>query len=134
VATTAQRDDYGRAARDLRLGIARSRRRIDARLHGSRREAERLLSWRTYFARYPLAFLAGAAGLGMIAAVGLKPGRLGRWFGAWLLRGAQRQVVERLGEELARWWTPGGGSEPAAGGAKATASEAAPASGGGRHG
>ena len=79
-------NDYIRTKRRLRMEIGRMRRRINNRLSSSRREARRLLSWRTYVKHYPAGSLAVAFAAGLAASLGFKgPQRL-RSLSAYLVR------------------------------------------------
>lgn len=60
-----------RTRRDLRLRIGRLRRRIDGRIHATRRKAQRLASWRTYVKRYPGSAVTAALGVGLALSAGL---------------------------------------------------------------
>lgn len=93
-----------RAKRELRLRIGRLRRRIDGRLHASRREAGRLTSWRTYVARFPGGALAAAFGVGLALAAGMSGPRLLRLVGLRLVQQGTREVGSRLWAELASIW------------------------------
>jgi hypothetical protein len=91
--------------RELHLRIGRSRRRIDRRLRGTKDNARRLLSWRTYAARYPGWALAAALGAGMTASSLFRPGRIARWLGGSLLTHAFGGFQQQLWNELQRVWT-----------------------------
>jgi hypothetical protein len=96
--------EQDRAKRELRLRIGRLRRRIDGRLHASRREASRLTSWRTYVARFPGGALAAAFGVGLALAAGMSGPRLLRLLGLRMVRQGAREVGSRLWAELASTW------------------------------
>jgi hypothetical protein len=91
--------------RDLRLQIARVRRRMNGRIHAIEHNGRELLSWRTYVRRYP-GYAAGAAlGLGLVAAAGLWRGRLPRWLGRKFLRQATDRVVRDVWREVRQFLT-----------------------------
>jgi len=92
-----------RAKRDLRLRIARGRRRIDRRIRGLEREGRRLTSWRTYVRQYPAQALVAAAGLGLAASAGLSRG-WPRWLGARLARRALDRAIAGAWQELEAIW------------------------------
>ena len=94
-----------RRKRDLRLRIARSRRRIDGRLRATRNSAKQLVSWQTYVVRYPAWALAAALGVGMAVSAGLRPGRMSRWLGLSLVRHAFGGFQQQFWAELRRIWT-----------------------------
>ena len=98
-------DDILCRKRELHLRIGRSRRRIDGRLRAARDEARRLLSWRTYVARYPLWAMAAALGAGMTASSLLRPARIARWLGRSLMHQAFGGFQQQLWNELRRVWT-----------------------------
>ena len=103
-----------RRKRDLRLRIGRLRRRIDGRVHGTGREARRLVSWRAYVRSYPGYALTAALGLGLAASAGLSAGRLSRWLGLSLLRRAAQGAGGEFWQELRRIWAESApGSTPA---------------------
>ena len=97
-------DNILRRKRDLHLRIGRSRRRIDGRLRGSKDQARRLLSWRTYAVRYPGWALAAALGAGVTASSVLRPGRIARWLGRSLVHQAFGGFQQQLWNELWRVW------------------------------
>ena len=74
--------------RQLRLRIARLRRRIDQRLRAASRNGHKLLNWRTYVRRNPGYAAMAALGAGVTLGAGLGRGRLFRWLGGRLLRRA----------------------------------------------
>ena len=95
-------DDILRRKRELHLRIGRSRRRIDGRLRATRDQAGKLLSWRTYVARYPVWAMAAAMGAGMTASSLLRPGRIACWLGRSLVRQAFGGFQQQLWNELRR--------------------------------
>jgi ElaB/YqjD/DUF883 family membrane-anchored ribosome-binding protein len=105
--------DRQRARRELRLRIARQRRRIDRRVRGLEREGRRLASWRTYVRRYPAQALAAAAGLGLIVSAGLGRG-WPRLVGAQLTRRAVVRLVARLWREVEAIWAASRPAPPSA--------------------
>ena len=90
--------------RRLRSAIARSRRRIDRRLRGSRKAAGRLTSWRTYARRWPGLALAVGLGAGWILAAGLRPRFLVGLLGARLMREIAGRTPDFLARELKTFW------------------------------
>ncbi|MGA2033911.1 MAG: hypothetical protein ABSG68_16815 [Thermoguttaceae bacterium] len=90
--------------RELRLRIARLRRRIDGHIHTARDQGRRLLSWRTYVRRYPFYALLAAAGAGLTLSATLRPGRIVRWLGQLMMSEARRQIVSRLQGELSQFF------------------------------
>ena len=93
-----------RSKRELRLRIGRLRRRIEGRCRSCSREAERLLSWRTYVRGYPGYAVMAAVGAGLAASAGLSTRRLGRWLGLRLLRRAIDNAARRFWRELGQVW------------------------------
>ncbi|HBO42613.1 MAG TPA: hypothetical protein DD670_01490 [Planctomycetaceae bacterium] len=91
-------------ARDLRLRIGRTRRRIDARTRAATDEGRRLASWRTYVARYTGSSMAVAFGVGLALAAGLSGTRLLRWIALRSIRQGMRGVGGALVGELSRFW------------------------------
>jgi hypothetical protein len=98
-------DELQRRKRDARLRIGRLRRRIDARLHAAEKHSRRLISWRTYMARYPGWMLVAALGAGLAASAGLRSQRASRSIGVPLLRRALWHVRQHVWRELQRIWT-----------------------------
>ncbi|HID77586.1 MAG TPA: hypothetical protein EYP56_16520 [Planctomycetaceae bacterium] len=93
-----------RQLRQLRLEIARLRRRIDRRVRAVQREGRRLVRWRTYVERYPAHVLVAGLGLGAMFGAGL--GRV-NWTRLVAGRIAGRSVdklVELVAEEFHRAW------------------------------
>lgn len=84
----------------LRLQIARQRRRIDARLRATQQEGQRLLSWRTYVQRYPGWTAVAGLGLGLAAAAGVRRRKLSRRLGIRLLRLAFGRLTRRIWQEI----------------------------------
>jgi hypothetical protein len=97
-------DDILFRKRKLHLRIARSRRRIDARLRTTNGHARQLLSWRTYVVRHPAWALAAALGAGLTASSLLRPARIGRWLGYSLVRQAFGGVQRHFWTELQSIW------------------------------
>lgn len=93
-----------RIKRLLRLRIGRLRRRINSRIRGSQQEGQRLLSWRTYVARYPGGALAAAFGVGMATATGLRGPRLIRTISGLLVRRGAGTIFSGIRDELLRFW------------------------------
>jgi hypothetical protein len=105
--------DERRAKRELRLHIARLRRRIDRRIWGLERERRRLTSWRTYVQRYPAQALAAAVGLGLAASAGLSRG-WPRLLGVQLTRRALDRAIAKAWHELEAIWAESKPHRPAA--------------------
>jgi hypothetical protein len=97
-------DDILRRKRKLHHRIARSRRRIDARLRATKGHARQLVSWRTYVVRYPGLAVAAALGAGLSASSLLRPGRIGRWLGDSLVRQTFGGLSQQIWQELRRTW------------------------------
>ena len=93
-----------RIKRRLRSRIGRLRRRINGRLRGTQREGLRLLSLKTYVARYPAGSLAAAFGVGMATSAGLKGPRFLRWFSALLVHRGAQTILSGLRSEIYRIW------------------------------
>jgi hypothetical protein len=91
-------------SRELRLHIARQRRRIDQRLHTVGRQGRRLVSWRSVVQRYPGYATMAAAGAGLACAAALRRGRLVRWLGGRLLRGAIDRLLGQFWREARQVW------------------------------
>jgi hypothetical protein len=90
--------------RRLRAELARLRRRIDADVASARGEVAGLVSWRKYVTRFPLASLAAALGVGLIASAGMSPRRWSRWLGRRAVAAAMAGVQARLVAELRALW------------------------------
>jgi len=105
--------DHLRGKRDLRLRIARGRRRIDRRIRGLEREGRRLTSWRTYVRQYPAQALVAAAGLGLAASAGLARG-WPRLLGVQLTRRAVDRAIAKAWQELEAIWAESKPDRPAA--------------------
>lgn len=106
----------------MRMRIGRLRRRINSRLRGSRREGQRLLSWRTYVKRYPGGALAAAFGVGIATSTGLKGPRLIRAICGLLLRRGMGAMLAGVRDELLRVWQESTPSEGHAGNGSVAAS------------
>jgi hypothetical protein len=98
-------DELQRRKRELRLRIARLRRRIDGRIRHAETHTRQLLSWRTYAARYPGWALVAALGVGLTAAASLRSKRTSRRIGSRFVRQAWRQVLHHVWEEWKGVWT-----------------------------
>jgi hypothetical protein len=107
---SSQKEEALGHKRELRLRIARSRRRIDRRLRTVNDEARRLFSWKTYVIRFPVQALAAALGVGFVASAGLNRGRVARWLGALLLRQAGQGFLRGLWVALLDVWKKSGDS------------------------
>ena len=92
------------ATRQLRLRIARQRRRIDARLRAVKDESRRLVSWRTYVRAYPGSAILAALGAGLSFSAGLSFGRIAHWLGLRMVRSALDRVAGSVWDELRRVW------------------------------
>ena len=97
-------DELLQYKRELRLRIGRARRRIDSRLRTTKKQAWRLLSWRTYVVRYPAGSVAAALGAGLVVSAGLNPARISRWLGLSLVRYAVHGFGRQFWAELRRVW------------------------------
>jgi hypothetical protein len=86
--------------RQLRLRIARVRRRMDGNLHAIGREGRRMVSWRELVRRHPGYAALAAAGSGLVFSTVLRRGRLARWLGVRLVREAAGGLAGQLGREL----------------------------------
>ncbi len=84
----------------MRLRIARVRRRMDGQLHAIGREGRSVLSWRALVRRHPGYAGLAAAGAGLVLAAGLRRGRLVRWLGVRLVRGAVDGLAGKLRRDL----------------------------------
>ena len=101
-----------RARRELRLQIARGRRRIDRRIRGLEREGRRLTSWQTYVRRYPAQALVAGMGFGLAVSSGLSRG-WPRMLGVQLTRRALDRVIARVWQELGAIWAESKPDRPA---------------------
>jgi hypothetical protein len=90
--------------RELRLRIARLRRRIDQRIRGVERETRALASWRTYVSRFPWRSFAAALGIGVAASAGLHRVRWGSRLGTSLFRHSIGRLLDGLWQEALRIW------------------------------
>jgi hypothetical protein len=96
--------------RQLRRRIGRLRRRIDARLHATRRETQRLTAWQTYVRRWPAGAVIASLGAGFVLSSGISARRLSRWLGRRMIQRAADHATQQLWRELKRIWsnsTPG---------------------------
>jgi len=100
--THHQDADFGRRKRALRVRIARRRRRINQRIGAMSYEGRRLVSWRTYVAHYPVATLAAAFGVGLMAAVAFRPTAWTRRLGTHLIGSAWGAISADLRREFRR--------------------------------
>ncbi len=91
--------------RELRLRIARLRRRIDRRVRVAGDRGRELLQWRTYVRRYPGAAALAAFGTGLTLAAAWNRAGLGRRVGLRLVRQAGGWIGARLWEEFRQFWT-----------------------------
>ena len=91
------------ARRQLRLEIARCRRRIDRRARRLEKESRRLASWTTYVRRYPAYALAASFGAGLALASGWRAW-LGRVLGVRVTRRAVDGVIDRVLDEVQGFW------------------------------
>jgi len=99
---TNQNDEQ--TARRLRLRIGRLRRRVDGRLRAAADEGRRLVSWRTYIARYTGSSLAVAFGAGLALAAGLSGPRLLHRVALRSIRHGARGIGRSLVGELHNIW------------------------------
>jgi head-tail adaptor len=113
-------DEPQRRQRELRLQIGRLRRRIDRRIRRTGREAERLVSWRTYVRSYPGYAVTAALGVGLAASAGLSSTRLWRWLGLRLLLRSAAGAAGRFWQELRQVWAD---SAPRSGQAQASGAD-----------
>ncbi len=95
--------DPATTRREIRLQVARLRRRIDRRIRVVAQEGCRVASFRTYVRRHPGWAVLAALGIG--AAAGLaSPGRWPRSLGPRLLRRFAEEFVANMGAELGGFW------------------------------
>ncbi len=90
--------------RELRVRIARLRRRIDHHARAAGQSGRELLRLRTYVRRYPGLAVLAALGTGLAISGVWNRARLGRWLGARLVRQAGGRIGEHLWQELRRFW------------------------------
>jgi hypothetical protein len=90
--------------RELRLQIARQRRRIDARLRAVGRRRRQLVSWRSVVRRYPGYATMVAAGAGLAFSAGVVRRRLIRWLGRRLFGAALDRLLRHFCREARRAW------------------------------
>jgi len=105
-------DETRREKRRLRTEIARSRRRLVADAASMQREGRRLVSWRTYAARFPVAALGIAFVGGLAVSTGLMRHATPRRWVARLMRPTFAIVGRGLWRELHAVWrdaSPAGG-------------------------
>lgn len=88
----------------LRLRIARLRRRIDRRVCAAGDRGRELLQLRTYVRRYPGLALLAALGTGLALSAAWNRARLGRWLGMRLVRQAGTRIGDHLWAEVRRFW------------------------------
>ena len=96
------RDDQ-RTKRELRLEIARLRRRLDRRARRVQTETRRLTSWKTYVRHFPIPSLGLAFGVGLIVASGWRF-RMGRIVGTQVMRRAAKKLTNCFWSELEAFW------------------------------
>jgi hypothetical protein len=89
---------------DLRLQIARQRRRVDARLRAARRQVDRLRAWRTYVQHFPGKAVIAAFGIGLAATAALRGKRWGRQLGVFLARRAFHKTLRGIWGDLGALW------------------------------
>ncbi|MGD0898427.1 MAG: hypothetical protein ABR915_11365 [Thermoguttaceae bacterium] len=110
--------------RQLRLRIARLRRRVDRRLQAVGNQGRELVSWRTLVRRYPGYAAMAAAGAGLCLSAALRRGRLVRWLGGRLVREAIDRVAGQLWQDVRTIWDevgdPPGDRGPSKGGGRAS--------------
>ncbi len=95
--------DPATTRRQLRLQMARLRRRIDRRIRAVAQQGSSLVSYRTYVRRYPGPALLAALGIGAAAGLAL-PGRWPRRLGPRLFRRFAEKLVANMGAELSSFW------------------------------
>jgi hypothetical protein len=93
------------AKQQLRLEIARLRRRIDGHVRATGREAKRLTSWRTYLKTFPGMSMLAGFGAGLALSAGLGAARLARWLGLRLIGRAANTAGRAVWQEIRRLWT-----------------------------
>ncbi len=96
--------DLPTTRRQLRLRIARLRRRIDRRVRVVAREGRGLASYRTYVRRHPGRAVLAALGIGVAAGLALPGRRWPRDLGLRLLRQSAERLAADLGAELGGLW------------------------------
>ncbi len=96
--------DLATTRRELRLHIARLRRRIDRRVRVVAEEGRSLASFRTYVRRYPGRAVLAALGIGVAAGFALRGRRWPRNLGLGLLRRFAEKFAVDLGAELGGLW------------------------------
>jgi len=96
--------DLATSRRELRLRIARLRRRIDRRVRAVAAEGRRLASYRTYVRRHPGRAVLAALGIGVAAGLAVPGRRWPRHLGLRLLRRSAEKLVADLGVELGGLW------------------------------
>jgi hypothetical protein len=92
------------STRDLRIQIARQRRRVDARLRAARHEIQRLRSWRTYVQHFPGKAIVAAFGIAMATTAAWRGKRWGRQVGLFLARRAFNKTLGGMWGELRAIW------------------------------
>jgi hypothetical protein len=90
--------------RELRLRIARLRRRIDRHVRVAGDRGRELLQWRTYVHRYPAVAALAAFGTGLTLTTAWNRAGLGRRVGMRLVRQAGGWIGARLWEEFRQFW------------------------------
>jgi len=104
-------DESRREKRRLRMEIARSRGRLMADTALMQREGRRLVSWRTYAARFPAAALSVAFFGGLALSVGMLRHATSRRWAARLMRPTLAIVGRGLWRELHAVWRDSSASE-----------------------
>lgn len=92
-------DDQQRQCRELRLEIARRRRRINGALRDVEQAGRRAISWRTQVARHPVAALAAAFGAGWTVSAGLPRGGWTRWLVSYGIKTAIASLPSSVWEQ-----------------------------------
>ena len=103
-----------RAKRELRLRIARLRRRIDRRVRSVGHGARRLGSWQSYVTSYPGCALVAAFGAGLAASAGFSARRITRWLGLRMVRRATDAAGRQFWRELRQLWADSTSKDSAA--------------------
>jgi hypothetical protein len=95
--------DPHRVKSQLRLEIARLRRRIDGRIRRAEGNGRRLLSWQTYVVRYPGYAVLAALSVGAAVSGGLRAG-WSKYFGQFLARRLGSELADAIWDEARAIW------------------------------
>jgi len=96
--------DPERRKRELRLRIARLRRRIDGHVRAVEQSGHRMLAWKTYVQAIPAGAVMASLGVGLVLSAGLSRRWLARWIGLRILRGGIERFGKVLWDEAAQIW------------------------------